>query len=576
MPPNQPPPARRRPVSGPSEGPTPQRPTARPSLPSQRKVPPESKLICVAGPKQGTEFPLTGDEDIVIGRATENAVSIPDTSVSRRHAQLRRVPDGWAASDLGSGNGTLINGERINEETVLRNQDVITLGDTQLTYQDMGDTARRAPPVRRVSSPGSGPAPLARRSSLSGRPDVRARLSRAGAPIIDPDAQKKKKRLVIIGGAVGLVIVLGLLGLRIAKMGQEAKEEARQARINQQRAELSAFFQDAKNLIREGKWTEAAAKLKELKQAVPNYPAVDDYLDRATKEIPNEKNLTDAEAALQKGDVSGAAEALSKVSQDTQQYTRRDALQQAMDSKMVKLMTDAQAARAANDPDQVKALTDTILKVQPGNRDAKTMNDEATKTLEERSHPKVEPAGPAPKPWEAGILRFIDGDLTGALAMEDDCAAKKVNKCKLTASGMREFADTYKKLEDLDAHGLKKLLALDHEITEGRRSKLAKTAGIKLGTALCKSASAAKAAGQYARAGELASQASQADPGNNCATSILGDLKTKAHDLFMFAYSLKDQDPDQAVEKFKQVVQMTTPDSEDRLKAEKWIRELQK
>jgi tetratricopeptide (TPR) repeat protein len=166
--------------------------------------------------------------------------------------------------------------------------------------------------------------------------------------------------------------------------------------------------------------------------------------------------------------------------------------------------------------------------------------------------------------------------LTGALALEDDCAAKKVAKCKSTANGMREFADMYKKLEDLDAHGLKKLLALDHEVTEGRRSKLAKTAGIKLGSALCKSATAAKAAGQYARAGELAAQASQADPGNNCASSILGDLKTKAHDTFMLAYSLKDQDPDQAVEKFKQVLQMTTPESEDHQKAEKWIHELQK
>jgi pSer/pThr/pTyr-binding forkhead associated (FHA) protein len=575
MPPNQPP-ARKRPTNPPEAAP-PARTSPRPSLPNQRRAPAESKLVCTAGPKTGTEFPLAGDDDVVIGRATENAVSIPDTSVSRRHAQLRRVPDGWAASDMGSGNGTVVNGERIAEETILRNGDVITLGDTQLTFQDLGDTARRAAPPPRLSQ--SGPraaAPLARRSSVPGRPDVRARLSRSSAPIIDPEAQRRKKRIILLASGVGFLVVLAFVGLGVRTSARKALEAQQATQLQSRKEELAGRFQQAKNMIREGKWAEASDLLKQLKKEAPNFTEFDPYLDRAQKEIPNEKNLTDAENALQKGDVSAAAEALSKVSQDTQQYQKLTALQQQMESKMLKLLTDAQAARAAGDIDQVKALTDTILKVQPNSRDAKAMNDEAAQAIDQRNHPAAQPVGPAPKLWEPGVLRFMDGDLTGALALEDDCGAKKIAKCKTVASQMREFADTYKKLDDLDAHGLKKLMQLDHDITEGRRSKLARNAGIKLGTSLCKSASAAKAAGQYARAGDLATQAGQADPGNNCATAMLGDLKTKAHDLFMQAYSLKDQDPDQAVEKFKQVIQMTSSDSEDHIKADKWIKELQR
>jgi tetratricopeptide (TPR) repeat protein len=179
----------------------------------------------------------------------------------------------------------------------------------------------------------------------------------------------------------------------------------------------------------------------------------------------------------------------------------------------------------------------------------------------------------AVRPDEAGVLRFIDGDLTGAMASEDVCSEPR---CKRLASAMREFADAYKRIEDLDAHGLKKLLALDSEITGHRRSRMARTAGVKLGTGLCQSASAAKAAGQYARAGDLASQSLEADPGNSCSRAILRALKTYAHDLYMRAYMLKDQEPDQAVEKFMLVIQLTPPDSEDRLKAQNWIRVLEK
>lgn len=581
-PPSQPPPARKRPPGSLSSMPA--RPSgagAAPSRPSvsgpRRSEAAGSKLVCMAGPKAGTEFPLLGEEDVVIGRATENAVSIPDTSVSRRHAQLRRVPDGWAASDLGSGNGTVVNGERLEHEVVLRHNDTITLGDTEFRFENASETDRRAAPARpRPSMSGApGGAALARRSSVAGRPDVRARLSRAGAPAADPLAKEKRKRMMMIGGGVAVLICIGLTVAKVVKNKNDAVIAQRNAVVQQQREVLSGMFQEAKNLVREGKWQDAKAKLEEIKGVNANYPGVQDYLERANKEIPNEKNLALASEALQKGDVPAAADALSKVTSDTQMYSKLSGLQQDMSGRMAKLMTDAETAMGNNDVDQVKTLTDVVLKVQPDNRDAKALNDQAVAAIALRNKPKEVAPTAAPKPWEAGVMRFIDGDLTGAIALEDECASRKVAKCKGIASMMREFSDLNKKVEDLDARGLQRLLAVDHEITDGRRSKLAKQAGLKLATALCKSATAAKAAGQFAQAGEKASKAMQADPQNTCAQNILQDLKQKAHDLFMSAYAEKDTDPEGAVEKFKQVIQMTLPDSEDHGKAQTWVNKLQ-
>src|SRR6476659_9649184 len=127
------PPARRRPTS--STGlPVPSAPRARRSVAPAPAAAPEAgvaRLVCLAGPQAGSEYVLEGDE-MVIGRAADNAISIPDTSVSRKHVLLRNTGSGWAASDMGSGNGTLINSSAIAEETPLSDGDVITLGDTEL------------------------------------------------------------------------------------------------------------------------------------------------------------------------------------------------------------------------------------------------------------------------------------------------------------------------------------------------------------------------------------------------------------------------------------------------------------
>ncbi|HEX8700055.1 MAG TPA: FHA domain-containing protein, partial [Myxococcaceae bacterium] len=85
------------------------------------------RLVVSGGPKAGEEFNLEDDE-YVVGRSTDNPICIADTSVSRKHIMMRRVGSGWTVSDLGSGNGTLVNGEPISDETVLANGDVITMG----------------------------------------------------------------------------------------------------------------------------------------------------------------------------------------------------------------------------------------------------------------------------------------------------------------------------------------------------------------------------------------------------------------------------------------------------------------
>ncbi len=82
-----------------------------------------------SGPTPGKTYPLR-QEETLLGRDLANDIVINDAEVSRRHARLILREGSMYAEDLGSTNGTFLNGERISGAQELRPGDVITLGDS--------------------------------------------------------------------------------------------------------------------------------------------------------------------------------------------------------------------------------------------------------------------------------------------------------------------------------------------------------------------------------------------------------------------------------------------------------------
>src|SRR4051795_12962535 len=70
-----------------------------------------------------------------VGKASENDVALEhDPTASHLHAVLERFPAGWCVTDLGSSNGTRVNGERIWASRRLRHGDEIRIGPTRLCF----------------------------------------------------------------------------------------------------------------------------------------------------------------------------------------------------------------------------------------------------------------------------------------------------------------------------------------------------------------------------------------------------------------------------------------------------------
>jgi FHA domain-containing protein len=81
---------------------------------------------------EGREVPITGDR-VVLGRSRECDIRLDDANVSRRHAEVRQEDDGFWVVDLGSTNGTEVNGKRI-DRVRLSDGDRITLGSTDVGF----------------------------------------------------------------------------------------------------------------------------------------------------------------------------------------------------------------------------------------------------------------------------------------------------------------------------------------------------------------------------------------------------------------------------------------------------------
>lgn len=92
-------------------------------------------LTILTGDRAGTNFPLDARRKSSIGRGTDCHIMLPDALCSRVHATLSCESDGWVIRDCESRNGTLVNGQKIDEATIADGH-TIRVGSTEFTFHE--------------------------------------------------------------------------------------------------------------------------------------------------------------------------------------------------------------------------------------------------------------------------------------------------------------------------------------------------------------------------------------------------------------------------------------------------------
>jgi predicted component of type VI protein secretion system len=114
-------------------------------------------LVVTEGPAAGQRFEL--DSEVVLGREGVSATIAEDSELSRRHAVVRPAAGGFEIEDLGSRNGTFVNGQQIEGPMRLSGGESIKVGQTVLTLEGVATAAVTAvsPTPAAAAAPSSGP-----------------------------------------------------------------------------------------------------------------------------------------------------------------------------------------------------------------------------------------------------------------------------------------------------------------------------------------------------------------------------------------------------------------------------------
>lgn len=181
-------------------------------------------LIMRSGPNPGQSYELTSSE-IFIGRDIHNDIVINDAEISRKHARMVMQAGGYVLEDLGSTNGTFVNGQRLMGPHVLRPNELIMLGENiSLVFETSYDAdatviavPSQPPPVKstppRVTAPTSYVPAASPGEALPYSPEPQPVYTGQVPEPYDeaPPAEKKQSRTLLLAGCGCLVVILCML-----------------------------------------------------------------------------------------------------------------------------------------------------------------------------------------------------------------------------------------------------------------------------------------------------------------------------------------------------------------------------
>jgi len=171
------------------------------------------QLVMKVGPTPGKVIALNKNE-MVIGRDASSDIIINDAEISRKHAHLTLGPAGYTLEDLGSTNGSYVNGQRLSGPHAMRPGEMIMFGEhVELSYEST------APDLNATVV--GGPVPMGYTPPVEPTPTFQEPIAFSGQvppgpiePAVTPaPSEKKSSRTWILAGCGCLLVLCCLLGV---------------------------------------------------------------------------------------------------------------------------------------------------------------------------------------------------------------------------------------------------------------------------------------------------------------------------------------------------------------------------
>lgn len=563
--------------------------------PESTRAGPPRKLVIIAGPDKGRVKRFDGVR-MVVGRTNSCNLHLQDASVSRRHLELVQGASGVMLRDLGSGNGTKVNGEKITER-LLKHDDVIEIGQTQLQFVDEVEAvriAREAAERREEEERKKGEeeekqkaeAEAAAKAEAEG---AGARPADAAVPsdpaLADQSPVEQVKRafggfdlkakigLGLAGGAV--LFVLFLLLPALFHPAGPPPMDPKEALANKK-------MDLARVAVTDERWDDAVDLLESAERLHPGVDT-DGLLERAHNEQAAGRAVASAREKLNAKDFAGARTALQQLPELTAKRAEEaKKLQLDLDRTELEFhKANVETALAAGDIDgaraELNAMPESERKLYlPRLADATRRAQEDQLHAQQQQSVQLERrrrAAAAARQAEldsqflAVERKFDSGDFDRAVlecdrviegAREGEVRSRAQSLKRLIPMFQRSFDDGEKKYRahamESAVYPLKRARDLYGQI--GFSGRTGATLDDHLVESLDAAGKAALLRNDVSSAASAFKDASKIAPGDPQAKQGLERVAQRAEDIYLEGYMIRDRDPRESANKYRMVLEV--------------------
>ncbi len=525
-------------------------------------------LIVTQGEEDPREIDLIADK-LSMGRGENNDLILPDIACSRYHSVLEKQDNDYLVRDLESGNGTLVNGEKVLQH-VLQHGDEIKIGNTVLQF----------------NSPHQTPAAAMTNTIVNGQ-------------TVGPESREKNtsRKLLLFGGGgvIGLFIVLAILKFWMAPpkpQGQSPAQIQRQKNLRTQQ-EFKGQMQQVAKTVKDQNWPKAELFVQMALKIRPTDEIALDYLKFIQREKSSKQALLAALESFTKNEYPRTMALLRQVDQESASFPEASQLKKrtrlAIDNALIEAANELLSAKeyekalaklkevlkANANHELASKLKKEVLQEQEEEQErerkrliAKALRDKRLKDWKARQEREKDPKVIAEK---EALALYQKGELAQAIAL-----AQKED-LQQRVKTLHDFQAAYEQGKKLaknmgQANKAKKSLLLAWKINQ----KISEKDGhyyLELRKELAK---LCFILGMDAMMGERLPSAyknfvAAKGFGSNKSIKQLLTLEQKAKELFRKAYMIKDKDPDLAV-KYLDIAMQIVPATHEIYKKAKNLR----
>ncbi|MEW6433872.1 MAG: FHA domain-containing protein [Myxococcota bacterium] len=590
---------------------------------------PPIKLEIIAGPDAGKKRRFKGVR-MIVGRTPGVDLQLSDQSVSRRHIELIHGDDGVMMRDLGSGNGTKVNGSRTAEKK-LEHGDEITIGKTTIRFVDevaAFQKAREAAEKKEAEAKAKAEeaAKAAAAKAAAGEGGREAAESEAGGGEAEADAGAKTKprgtrervrsrardeaqaggllgRWKALNSKVRLAIVLAVGFLFLVVVVGIAARPPPPPPIDPAKVLADQKMQEARNAVREGNYEAAVALVEEAEKLVPGIDKTR-LGNTAREELAYVRAIDEARGFREANRFEDARKALAKAEKGSAKSQELKAKEVAeLEAAELKYKKEKlQEFLNAGEVEAAKALL-AELPVEEQAAPAEAIREFEANLAEQLKQEELDAKRKAANAAAyakakreeeiAEAFRVVERKFAGG---EWDRAASECSRVIDAYSGDK---DIYKRAKMLQGaipgfgrnyeEGMKKFkqgaIAQSakplrnawnlYKQIELRANPYGQEIKEKLGAASVAAGREALLRNDLVTAWTNFKDAVSFDSSDSKARDGLDQVSAKAEDLFQEAYVIRDRDPREALRKFKIVAQVTEPGTTVHEKAKNQIAAMQ-